>query len=351
MDYVFIDTSVFEKNNFLEGGRINELLKLSEDDEIRVVLTQITYNEIISRFRKNVKNTESTFNTFRDKSRVLRNLPSKAHLFDAIEEAKLVAEFTKALDERLKRAKCIIIEYSKLDISEVFDKYFAKEPPFGEGQKKDEFPDAFALLMLEKWCAKHKRKCHVLSMDGDMLGYEHPLLIVAPDYEGFLDAKLRAKAAIVDVSLAYISKHEVRVETALINWVIEALDDDTKYTSIVNYMEVHSVTVGRIDVDFIGSKVVSADSDGVDVEVVTEVSFYVDVEIDDEETAYRDDDDKEIRYFDTTIARIRRTEAIPVLVTVGVSVDGETIEAEDLEIIEINEGRNLELKGERYWLY
>jgi predicted nucleic acid-binding protein len=240
MEYVFLDTSVFEKNNFLEGNRITELLKLSEDKEIRIVLTQITYNEIISRFRKNIIGTREAFKTFRNRSRVFKNLPSKIRLFDTVEEENLVTEFTISLDERLTRAKCIIMRYSKVDISSIFDNYFSMKSPFGEGQKKDEFPDAFALLMLEKWCDKYKRKCHVLSTDDDMLSYEHPNLIISPNYEDFLDAKLRAMKAmkaIVDASLDFLSENEGVIEFLLIEWATTDLSNESKYFDLVNHMK------------------------------------------------------------------------------------------------------------------
>jgi predicted nucleic acid-binding protein len=350
VEYVFLDTSIFETNNFLEGKRINELLKLSEDGEIKIVLTRITHNEIISRFRKNLKESKSAFKTFRDKSRVFRNLPSKKPLFDAIDEEDSVKEFTKLLEDKLQQAKCLILDYPVVNIKEIFDKYFAKDPPFGEGQKKDEFPDAFALLTIEKWCEQHNRKCHILSTDGDMITYQSPHLIIEPKYEDFLDMKLRTKA-IVDISLDYLAQHESQVETILLSWLTDNLNDERRYIDVINYMEVHDIDIKNLEVFLAQSKVVSVDSDTVEVEMIVEVDLRIDVEIPDEETVYRDDDDHEYYYLDRKTVRIERTEIFPVLITVGVSVEADKVEAYEFNITQINEGKDLELSNERQLHY
>jgi hypothetical protein len=41
------------------------------------------------------------------------------------------------------------IELPKSALKQVLDLYFARRPPFGEGKKKSEFPDAFVLEALK----------------------------------------------------------------------------------------------------------------------------------------------------------------------------------------------------------
>ena len=55
MDIIFIDTSIFESNNFLESDRIKEVYKLAERGEIKVVLPELTYDEILNRISKNIE--------------------------------------------------------------------------------------------------------------------------------------------------------------------------------------------------------------------------------------------------------------------------------------------------------
>jgi hypothetical protein len=50
----------------------------------------------------------------------------------------------------------------------VFDAYFAGATPFGGGEKKAEFPDAFNVAALRAWAAKASKTTYVVSDDGDL---------------------------------------------------------------------------------------------------------------------------------------------------------------------------------------
>ena len=51
---------------------------------------------------------------------------------------------------------------------EVIRRYFATEPPFStKERKKSEFPDALALLSLERWATQNKSLVLLVSADGD----------------------------------------------------------------------------------------------------------------------------------------------------------------------------------------
>ena len=43
--------------------------------------------------------------------------------------------------------------------------YFEKQPPFGHGKNKAEFPDALVLETLREWCAKNELNMAVVSLD------------------------------------------------------------------------------------------------------------------------------------------------------------------------------------------
>ena len=55
------------------------------------------------------------------------------------------------------------------NLEQVLDWFFDKKPPFGEGKKEKEFPDALMISVLDKYCAKHKVKIAVISLDPDFL--------------------------------------------------------------------------------------------------------------------------------------------------------------------------------------
>lgn len=54
VENIFIDTSIFVQENFLEGNRINELLRLFEEGHFRHITSLITVNEIKNQFSKKV---------------------------------------------------------------------------------------------------------------------------------------------------------------------------------------------------------------------------------------------------------------------------------------------------------
>jgi hypothetical protein len=73
-------------------------------------------------------------------------------------------------EERLKafyqRCNAVILNAGNVPSREVIDRYFAHKPPFAEtGDKKAEFPDAYALLSLEKWAEENDFKVLVVSGD------------------------------------------------------------------------------------------------------------------------------------------------------------------------------------------
>jgi len=60
------------------------------------------------------------------------------------------------------------------DPDRVFDLYFSKAAPFGEGKKKAEFPDAFVLSTLSAWGEKEEQTILIASDDGDFKnGVDH----------------------------------------------------------------------------------------------------------------------------------------------------------------------------------
>ncbi len=66
----------------------------------------------------------------------------------------------------LQRAKVQVLEVKDVSVEEVFERYFARIPPFSE-KKKHEFPDAFSLAAIELWCKESTGKMFVISSDPD----------------------------------------------------------------------------------------------------------------------------------------------------------------------------------------
>lgn len=81
---------------------------------------------------------------------------------------------------------CVVIDdHSLVETSTLFDAYFAGEPPFGTGRKKDEFPDALALNALERTAVERGARILVVSKDGDWRAYceKSDNLYIVPELE------------------------------------------------------------------------------------------------------------------------------------------------------------------------
>jgi hypothetical protein len=62
----------------------------------------------------------------------------------------------------------IIPASGNVELDELIRKYFKSQPPFSEsGKKKNEFPDAIALMSLESWAKENGTKILAVSDDGD----------------------------------------------------------------------------------------------------------------------------------------------------------------------------------------
>jgi PIN domain len=74
-------------------------------------------------------------------------------------------------------------------ISDLIQKYFQAKPPFSEtGKKKNEFPDAIALMSLETWANKNQTKIIVVTSDNDWKNFckSSERLLAIDDFAGAL---------------------------------------------------------------------------------------------------------------------------------------------------------------------
>ncbi|SDM75933.1 hypothetical protein SAMN05192555_1194 [Franzmannia pantelleriensis] len=174
MDYgaITIDTSIFdEKGLGLESGILKTLEQFNGRPS-HLVLSEIVVREVHSHLRKKAADA---------REQVLKALrESKKHLSVSEDEVTLAREaLVPELDDgevakqRLKAFVAatgaeIIPAAGKVDLGQIIGRYFQSEPPFAaSGNKKNEFPDAIALLSLESWAKEHGCKILAVAKDAD----------------------------------------------------------------------------------------------------------------------------------------------------------------------------------------
>jgi hypothetical protein len=160
--YVFIDTQSFMENRLdWEAKPLRRLMEFARGGTIKVLTTAVTRAEVNERLVEKLHEAEAALKKVEVVLRQLGitnpQLPSQD-----VALAKLVERF----DEFLSAcgAECVPMS---IDPQQIINDYFARRPPFGEGKKKAEFPDAFVMQSLLAWCKAHHSSVYIVSRDPD----------------------------------------------------------------------------------------------------------------------------------------------------------------------------------------
>ncbi|MDO3722243.1 PIN domain-containing protein [Marinobacter sp. chi1] len=174
MDYgaITIDTSIFdEKGLALESG-ILKTLEQFKGRPLHLVLSEMVVREVHGHLKKKAGDArEQVLKALRD---------SKKHLSASEGEVELAKEALVPDVEDGEVAKRrlaafvastgaeIIPAVGQVDLDQIIKRYFESAPPFAAtGNKKNEFPDAIALLSLESWGKKNGCKILAVAKDND----------------------------------------------------------------------------------------------------------------------------------------------------------------------------------------
>jgi|SRR5690554_367391 len=348
MEHIILDTNIFLKENFLEGKRIRELFKLSEQEKIKIVLTKITIEEVKNNFKKLSSQALTNLAVFRKpfESRVLRNNSVGKHLYDKIDKKNVADEFNHDFDEIIAKSKVLIIDYSEINIKSVFDSYFKNEYPFNGADKKSEFPDAFALALIEKWSIENGIQCTIFSSDKDFLNFKSKHLKITKDYEIYLDEKLQYYLTLehrISILKDLFEKNSQRIDEKIKEWYQYKLDDYSLYHNVV-WFDIHDIEITEVVITDKTYQIVSIDEESIEIEIEANVTFKVELVIDDEDYSHYDNEDKVTYFFETRVEEIERN------VTASLSVLAYIINKDEyddqLEILEINKDENLVIREE-----
>lgn len=174
MDYdtLAIDTSIFDKYGLqFNSGLLRTLaqFKISPSD---LVLPDIVIKELRSHLINKINEA---------RSKVEKAIKLAGHyLFfdeDKLVEIRKILLDDKSVDKLadqiigdfIDNAGITIIDSNLyVELDELTWRYFNNAPPFsGTGKKKSEFPDAIALLAVEKWAKQNNKKVIAVSTDQD----------------------------------------------------------------------------------------------------------------------------------------------------------------------------------------
>src|SRR5580704_5743533 len=167
---IHLDTEIFDAAELnLTGTKFKTLLEYCQQGRTRLVMTSVTKREIIRHIKEQVSAAATALKQASVQWWFIKNLPGHGlHVVtEKPDKKELEASMTVAFEKFLTDAKAEIISLSTADAEEIFDRYFGVTPPFSEGKKKSEFPDAFAIQVLEHWAEDHDEIVYVVSGDKD----------------------------------------------------------------------------------------------------------------------------------------------------------------------------------------
>src|SRR5216684_1155888 len=142
---VFIDTEAFDAANLnFESTAFKELVRLAQADFVKVLLTAVTETEVQAHITEKIHEAAQGIKRFRKEQRMLRNVAACDSFFEDFDEKAAVEEVQKKFKKFLGDANVKVLSLENADAGAIFKDYFDMKPPFGEGKKKHEFPDAFA---------------------------------------------------------------------------------------------------------------------------------------------------------------------------------------------------------------
>jgi hypothetical protein len=169
---ITLDTSTFDAQGLrLESGLLKQLEQF-RDSPTKLIISEVVKEEVLSHL------IERTRDAKRDIEKSLRQAKDYWHVEEyEVEDIKITIFDGREAEEIATSRFNWFIAVTSLEIikaedylivSDLIQKYFRSEPPFSEkGKKKNEFPDAIALISLEEWANQNKTKIIVVTSDND----------------------------------------------------------------------------------------------------------------------------------------------------------------------------------------
>ena len=225
-------------------------------------------------------------------------------------------------DELIRLGKVEVIPYPNVDISVIFVKYFENKPPFKEGEKKHEFPDAFAIETIEQWCKKHRKKCFTLCKDKDILTVDNDIFTPIEDFASYINKKVIELQKIKHhqeklrlIENAY-NKNKETLKSELENELHEILEDHFKYNYSSN-MSLDSIEVLSVNISDTSEYSINyIRENDADIELRLSVEVEAELIYDDYGSAYYDKEDGTWLFVVTKETKVSREIDIDVTLTV-----------------------------------
>jgi hypothetical protein len=338
--YVFIDTSIFLGNGFsVERTMFKTLRSLCDSKKVQLISTDITNNEINSNIVRSIKELKTEFKKIASKNPIITTIGGEGYkdFIDSKITEKISKEVKEQVDTYLKECNTQILNASEQSAKQVFDDYFFKKPPFGEGKKKYEFPDAFVLSALKNWCLENNTDIITISADKDFEKFcaKEKNFKFFPSLYEFINFILLDEDNIVAVIHKMVKDNEERISEK----VGKEMEDIGVYLDDAEG-EVFFIKIQ--DLSFVDISVVALDGNKAEIYCLVDTTLCFDVSYWDPDswTSIKDDGVKEIFYHHRIEGEVDRKFTIEV--EFEIQFNAEKFNLINIENIIVNSGADLE---------
>lgn len=349
---ITIDNATFkgEGYRFYEGMLAQ--MRQFKESPVQVLQTDIVHNEAINHIGQEILKTRTLIDqALRSADKLLKiesNIINNARelLYVDGTEAEIAEKRLEKYYEFIGAEKILSEEY--VELPELMKMYFSTEAPFETGKdKKNEFPDAIALLALEGWATKNEINIVAVSQDKGWKNYSENsdrITLVSSLAEALEKFQPHNKVASIiahirEDSLLEDDNHVLdKIEKAIENSIdnhdilIEASSymhfetDDTSITYLSHVLDSDPDGLVQVSVISINDETIVLKV-GATVEVDIEASFNFSV---------KDSIDRDYVYMGGNVCTITESYHTDILLTLSgdFSQDFDDIEVEEIEVLE-----------------
>lgn len=196
-EFVFIDTSVYQKANFNFESVEMQALHNFLDEDITLLIASVTVKEVEKHIENKIRESVSALQSFQSKAMILRNSSSyeKTVFFKKIDVDGVRDELLSKFNDFKSATRVEVFSVNGSVAERVFENYFSKLPPFSN-EKPKEFSDAFVLESLLERSNSLGKPIYVVSLDNDMKEFcqANPQLIYVAGLGDYLEMVSRTIA-------------------------------------------------------------------------------------------------------------------------------------------------------------
>lgn len=301
---IFIDTQYLMENAFnFQKEELKSLKELAGAGFVKVYMTDINDEEV----KKHIKSStqKGLERISQGDARVLKGIPAFWQFLKEYDENKSCSVLLDAYSQFKTECKMTILSTNDITMMEVYKKYALRQPPFGPGNKKNEFPDAFALLRILKWTYEYDSYAYVLSEDADwaefskqswdndptnwVFGVTRPRVLYLKDLPTFLNMVYETEKNLKDLAQFWnkmIDEHTEEIERGMVNyeWAPEwSVDADKDEVYLINLYQVKACIVAR--------EIIKVDREIAVYNIATEITVLVELEYVDYSNSVYDPED------------------------------------------------------------